>query len=171
MYYLNRLRGTHSWWAKIIAIFLGLVFGFATWNPYIGVAVAVGYLAGESMGWGQWIGGIITREIKIEGEGKNNGIQWITSKFYNEGEYEYNVLALGIRGFYWWFLTFAPLMFIVNPIIVLSLAILLGVAFPLSVIIATEKLGDYSAWELAEHYYGGAQDVGIIILLAWIVFL
>ena len=131
--------------------------------------MAVGYLAGESMGWGQWIGGIITREIKIEGEGKNNGIQWITSKFYDEGEYEYNVLALGIRGFYWWFLTSVSLMFIINPLIVLSMTIVMGIAFPLSVIVATKKLGDYRAWELAEHYYGFVQDLFLIGLLLIII--
>jgi hypothetical protein len=112
----------------------------------------------------------MTRKVIIEGEGSTNGIRWITSKFYNEGEYKYNVLALGIRGFYWWFLTLMSLMLYINPIYVCFGILILAIGFPLSVIIATKKLGDSRAWELAEHYYGLIQDVVLLGLLLLLFF-
>jgi len=51
MYFLNRLRGTYSIFAKVNAIIIGLLFGYVTKSPYVGSAMAIGYLAGESMGW------------------------------------------------------------------------------------------------------------------------
>mgnify|MGYP003629872406 CR=1 FL=1 len=177
MYYLNRLRGTHSWWAKIIAIFLGLAFGFTTWNPYIGVAVAVGYLAGESMAWGEWIGGLIRKYTGVPNienprrDGLKYGIQWIATKFYDLDTTEYHFLSLAVRGFYWWFLTLVSLYYVMNPFVLTVGILLLSVGFPLSVKLGCRDLEGKDAWNEAEYYYGGMQDIILIFLigaLLWI---
>jgi len=167
MYYLNRLRGTHSWWAKIIAIFLGVVFGVATWNPYIGVAVAVGYLAGESMGWGEWIGGLMRRiadsptMTNPRRDGDYNGIQWIAEKFSKIDTDDYFVTSLFIRGLWWWTLTFVSLYWVLNPLLVTITILFLASWFPLSILMAESN--DLQ-WEKAENIYGLAQDIGIGVL-------
>tara|TARA_R110000823_G_scaffold201784_1_gene332640 strand:+ start:14470 stop:14994 length:525 start_codon:yes stop_codon:yes gene_type:complete len=172
MYWLNRLRGTYSWFAKIVAILLGLAFGLLTQNHYIGIAVAVGYLAGESMGWGEWIGGMIRRltgvsdPVVVGREGY--GIQWLATRFYKLDTYEYYYLGLAIRGFYWWFLTLMSLYYVMNPVVLTIGILLLSIGFPLSVKLGCKDLGGKDAWNEAEYIYGGFQDV---ILLGIIYFL
>ena len=51
---LNRLRGTYGWFAKVNGVVLGLLFYLAFGNPYVSLAVAIGYALGESFGWGDW---------------------------------------------------------------------------------------------------------------------
>lgn len=168
MYWLNRLRGTHSWWAKIIAIFLGIVFGLTTWNPYIGVAVAVGYLAGESMGWGEWIGGLMRRIADSptldnpRRDGLKNGIQWIAEKFSKIDTDDYFVTSLFIRGLYWWFLTLVSLYWVLSPFLVTFSILFLASWFPLSVLMAEKN---NLQWKRAESIYGGAQDVALTMLI------
>ena len=53
---LNRLRGTQGIWSKIIGLLLALVVQIAFNNPYVAIAVGLGYIIGESFGWGDWIG-------------------------------------------------------------------------------------------------------------------
>ena len=166
MYWLNRFRGTKSIWAKYNAIILGVIFGLASWNPYIGLAVAVGYLAGESMGWGDWIGGLITNSGISRGDGSKNGIMWLASRFFDVGTYNYNFLALAIRGFYWWGLTLLPLYFAMDWIPVLSASLVLAICFPLSVVLSVKYIeGDTTDnWCNAESIYGGMQDVVLLLL-------
>lgn len=51
---LNRLRGTYGWFAKVNGVVLGLLFYLAFGNPYVSLAVTIGYVLGESFGWGDW---------------------------------------------------------------------------------------------------------------------
>ena len=166
MYYLNRLRGTRSWWAKIIAIFLGVVFGVTAQSYAVGIAVAIGYLAGESMGWGEAIGGLIQRIADRflstkRRDGLKNGIQWITLKFAEIDTDDYFVTWLFIRGLYWWTLTFISLYWVLDPLLVTITILFLASWFPLSVLMAESN--DVQ-WERAENIYGGAQDIGVSIL-------
>ena len=159
-YHLNRLRGTYSIFAKINAVIIGLIFGYVTNNPYVGIAVAVGYLAGESMGWGEWIGGILRNDglPAARYDGQKNGIQWIATRFTTIDSFAYHKLALAIRGFYWWFLTLIPLAFVMNIFVVFAAVIILAIGFPFSVI----KTMD---WKKAEYIYGGIQDVVLAVLI------
>lgn len=164
-YHLNRLRGAYSIWAKYNAIILGVIFGFVVADWRIGLAIAVGYLAGESMGWGEWIGGIIRNDgmKSIRRDGRKNGIEWIATRFTDIHTLNYHILALFIRGIYWWLPALGALFFVISPFIVGLCILLLGIGFPASVLIAKE-------WNRAEYIYGAMQDVIIFSLLAIIYF-
>jgi len=160
MYFLNRLRGTYSIFAKVNAIIIGLIFGYVTKSPYVGSAMAIGYLAGESMGWGEWIGGLIHNDGRVSEryDGQKNGIEWIATRFTDLHSRNYHKLSLAIRGFYWWFLTLVPLAFVMNPIIILTAILVLAIGFPYSVVKTME-------WNDAEYIYGGIQDVVLLLLI------
>jgi len=162
-YYLNRLRGAYAYFAKVNAIVIGILFGLATWNPYIGVAVAVGYLAGESMGWGEWIGQQCGSLLRCGNEGEKNGIKWIASKFADCGTDQYNKIALVVRGFYWWFPTLVPLVFVLDPLLVFLSIITLSLGFQISLDFA--KGTSTVKWKHAEYIYGGIQDIVLAFLL------
>ncbi len=166
MYWLNRLRGEKSIYAKYIAIGLGLLFGLSLQSYYIGIAVAIGYLGGEAMAWGEPIGGLIQRIADTflsttRRDGLKNGIQWIALKFSKIDTDDYFVTWLFIRGLYWWGLTFVSLYWVIDPLLVTMSILFLASWFPLSVLMAES---DDQQWQNAEHIYGGAQDVAIGIL-------
>lgn len=178
---LNRLRGTQGLWSKIIGLFLALVVQIAFNNPYVSVAVGLGYIIGESFGWGLWVGTLSVQRLNgyalhDEGEGRNNGIEWLAShiiKPTQENWLNYCRVALSIRGFYWWLPTLAPLYFIGFSLPVLALMIgLLSISFPIACELGYyfrdkiyfEKFGlSYrGGWELQEGFYGLIQDLVLI---------
>ena len=183
MLILNRLRGTQGLWSKIIGLLLALVVQIAFNNPYVSLAVGLGYIIGESFGWGLWVGCLtVHRENttnKTEDEGANNGIQWLARKLvpnYLDNFVNYCRVALTIRGFYWWIPTLAPLYFVgFNPYVLLVCIAFLSVGFPIACDIGyyTSKkfnFGKYGfnmhgGWEHQEVWYGLFQDVVIFILL------
>lgn len=79
---LNRYRGTYGWFAKVNGVVLGLLTYLVNGDIYVSIAVIIGYVLGESFGWGEWIGTLTgDRNFKqLNEEGKNNGIQWLASK-------------------------------------------------------------------------------------------
>ena len=182
--FLNRLRGTQGLWSKIIGLLLALVVQITFNNPYVSVAVGLGYIIGESFGWGLWVGTLSVQrekgyELHDEGEGRNNGIEWIAShivKPTQESWLNYCRVALSIRGFYWWLPTLAPLYFVGFSIELLTLMILaLSIGFPLAC-----ELGYYfrdkiifhkygfsveGGWEIQEVFYGLFQDLVLITLI------
>ena len=182
MLILNRLRGTQGLWSKIIGLLLALIVQISFNNPYISVAVGLGYIIGESFGWGVWVGSIAERAdgyslyLNGEQEGSNNGIHLIASHIIEptqETWLNYCRLALSIRGFYWWLPTLAPLYFIGFSLPVLALMIgLLSIGFPIACElgyyfrdkISFEKFGlSYKGgWEIQEGFYGLMQDIVLI---------
>ena len=138
---LNRLRGTEGLWSKIIGLFLALLAQIAFDNVYVTMAVGLGYIIGESFGWGLWVGAVTTtREShpnKAEEEGKNNGIMWIARKlipnYLTDGFLNYCRLALFIRGIYWWAVPLGALYFAgVNIYVLLGCLLFLAVGFPVA---------------------------------------
>ena len=170
-YQLNRLRGTYSIFAKVNAVIIGLIFGYVTKNPYVGSAMAIGYLAGESRGWGEWIGGILRQGaayIITKRNGDTNGIQWLATRFTELDSQNYFRVALFIRGIYWWLPALIPLAFVINPFVVVSSILVLALGFPASVLLANHFKPEFNTterWSLAENYYGGLQDVILIGLI------
>ena len=149
MLILNRLRGTQGLWSKIIGLLLALIVQIAFNNTYVALAVGLGYIVGESFGWGLWVGTLSVQrekgyELHYEGEGRNNGIEWIAShivKPTQESWINYCRVALSIRGFYWWLPTLAPLYFVGFSAELLTVMILaLSIGFPIAC-----ELGYYSA--------------------------
>ena len=183
MLILNRLRGTDGLWSKIIGLLLALVVQIVFNNPYASIAVGLGYIIGESFGWGLWVGTLsVQREkgyaLKDEGEGRNNGIEWLATKIIKptqENWLNYCRLALTIRGLYWWLPTLAPLYFVgFNPYVLLGCIAFLSVGFPIACElgyyfrdkISFEKYGleFRGGWELQEGFYGLMQDLVLITL-------
>lgn len=177
---LNRLRGTYSWFAKINGVALGLFVYLFTKDLDIAIMCAFGYVAGESFGWGEWRDNIAQARIntvdKLEGEGKNNGILYIATRLVPSWDVEfmrYCYTALIIRGFYWWVLAIAPIIFITWWAIVAIF--LLAVAFPLTTELGyrTAKLFNFKMMdggvEHGEVWYGLAQDVVIISLFIYVI--
>ena len=177
MLILNRLRGTQGLWSKIIGLLLALLVQIAFGNPYVSVAVGLGYIIGESFGWGEWVGTLTgDRNFKqLNEEGKNNGIQWLASKVVDPSKdwINYCRVALTIRGFYWWLPTLAPLYFVGFSVELLTLMILaLSIGFPIACElgyyfrdkVSFEKYGlSYiGGWELQEGFYGLMQDLVLI---------
>ena len=182
MLILNRLRGTQGLWSKIIGLLLALIVQIAFDNPYVSVAVGLGYIIGESFGWGEWVGNLTTHRSKIAlefDEGKSNGIQWMARKIvpnYLDNWLNYCRVALTIRGFYWWLPTLAPLYFVgFNQYVLLGCIVFLSVGFPIACElgyyfrdkVSFEKFGlSYiGGWELQEGFYGLMQDMVLISLL------
>ena len=172
---LNRLRGTEGLWSKIIGLLLALVVQIAFDNPYVSVAVGLGYTIGESFGWGEWIGTLTgDRNFKqLNEEGKNNGIQWLASKVIDPAKdwINYCRVALTIRGFYWWLPTLAPLYFVGFSVVSITVAVaVLSIGFPIACEIGyyTSKLWNFKhmngGWEHSEVWYGLVQDVVLISL-------
>ena len=160
-YWLNRLRGTYSYFSKVNGVLLGLLFWWAI-NPLVGSLVAIGYILGESMGWGQWIGQQCGSPLECGDEGEKNGIKWIASKFVDCGTERYNKIALVIRGFYWWFPTLAPLFFVMDFSVVALSIITLSFGFQISLDWASGT--GKPKWDNAEYIYGGIQDVVFLFI-------
>ena len=184
--FLNRLRGTDGLWSKIIGLLLALIVQVAFNNPYVALAVGLGYIIGESFGWGLWVGTLSVQrekgyELHDEGEGRNNGIEWIAShivKPTQESWLNYCRVALSIRGFYWWLPTLAPLYFVGFSVEVLTLMILtLSIGFPIAceigyllrdkIIFHKYGFSVEGGWELQELFYGIWQTM-VIGTLIWI---
>lgn len=177
MFLLNRLRGIFGWFSKVNALMLIFVFTIVTHNIQMSVLIGLGYLLGESFGWGKWIGSIGTRTPNPnEQEGTKIGIHYLANLVFNEKKdyLNYARLALFLRGALWWFLTLLPLVIFgyIGYATFAICVVFLGVVFPLSVEIARLTQNKISFkyfkgfWEQAEVYYGLAQDV-ILIYLIW----
>ena len=173
---LNRLRGTQGLWSKIIGLLLALIVQIAFDNPYVSVAVGLGYIIGESFGWGEWVGTLTSNSTDRQAneEGANNGIRWLASLVYNPlvDWRKYCTVALAIRGIYWWGLTLAPLYFVANTYIITLAIVLLSAAFPLACELGrlTSPLFsfEYKTFSIkggSEHievWYGVMQDIVLI---------
>lgn len=171
-YYLNRWRGTWAWFAKVEATFFGLIFGLATQDYYIGISMATLFLGGESMGWGEWVGGMI-RKIKwlpdrnTSRENPIYRIGKIATRFSEIDTLDYHATALFIRGIYWWLPALFPLFWALDAPIVILAIFTLAMGFPMSLVFAT---ADNEHWKNAEHSYGHIQDFVFGCLLILIIF-
>jgi len=177
---LNRLRGTQGLWSKINGLLLAFIV-LAIWgNVWVAIAVGLGYIIGESFGWGLWVGNLtehMNDTMPDDGEGKNNGIQWIARKLvpsYATNMVRYCQVALSIRGFYWWLPTLAPLYFVgFNPYAIAVAVLILSVGFPfacwngylLKDTVSIDWMDIKGGWNIQEVAYGLIQDFVIIGLI------
>ena len=176
---LNRLRGTYSYFAKVNAIIIAIGLYLLYSNSYVALASGLGYLAGESFGWGEWVGNLSVHKNNIRTkpleDGKSNGIQWLSTHIIPN--YKYNYInycrvALAIRGLYWWIPTLAPLYFIgISPLVLITSIIFLSLGFPLACEIGyrTSKIWNFKymsgGWEHQEVWYGLLQDIVLFSLI------
>lgn len=196
---LNRARGDHFKYfpdqaAKYATGGLcgSLVwFSGGCWWDILGCIVL--YKIGESFGWGKWISSILTNKPHYdEDEGKSvfkvfgktiviwDGIHHITNLFIPERKnfYAYSVLALAVRGIYWWapLLIYASIRTLLYGPMALPYAILFGILFPVSVLLAMQwdwkipyliyqKDMVNRSWQRSELIYGAFQGVILSLLL------
>lgn len=181
-------------WNHIYAIYFGSIFGYLASSVVISILIVIAYFIGESKGWGEWIGALTTNDIKDQewldkqykdDEGKNFPfIHQITNSIIPEqieGTLEdkiqqhtkYSVLALVLRGIYW----FLPMVLItifaglISWYFGLISLVLIGISFPLACWLGkitniNGKLGvvSYSrGWENQEIYYGCMHFIFIIL--------
>ncbi len=142
----NRLRGTWGFMTYPIGLLIAIIFYMFTSDIYTSIALLPAYVAGESMGWGKWIGGIYsnnhghpTPEQINDKEGIRNGVHFIANTISPEisNYYRYCIVALALRGMLWGMIALLPLIVMgyvgVNDYYIVSA--LLGAGFPISVII------------------------------------
>lgn len=139
----------------LYGLWIALVLGIATMNVWLGLAVLIAYLVGESKGWGEWVGSLSRvepwTEEHLQGDYKDDEgktfpfIYQISNFFIKEkidGTFEeqctqyrkHATLALILRGIYWWL----PMYIVLAAFGVISLEIAMmagvgiGLAFPLA---------------------------------------
>lgn len=190
----------------LYGLWIALVLGLATMNAWLGLAVLVAYFLGESSGWGKWLGWLVThkehRTIELVNEHQKDdegrGYPWIhylTSFFIKEKatgsdkeristQFWYCVLALSIRGFYWWLPVYLVLASfgVIGYIEALMIAVGLGIAFPIAAEIGRRikferiydlkfiKLSFSPGWENQEIVYGLMQGMCLWYVILKVVY-
>ena len=142
-------------WNHVYGLYLALVFGLLTMNAWVGLAVLIAYLVGESKGWGEWVGALTRWETKdekwLQQQYKDNeGVGFpyvhqianVVVKERIEGTLEeklkqynkYATLALTLRGMYWWSLVYGVIAWfgLINLYEYVAIVAILGIGFPIS---------------------------------------
>ena len=169
---LNRLRGRYAYFAKINALVVALLIFAFFGNFYLAIICGIGYLAGESKGWGVWIGALITHS-GFKDERENRLIERVAARLFEPKTHwlAYCRLCLFLRGLLWWLPVFVPLVFVGiygAPL----LAVALAAGFPLACELGyrtrfkfnLKKLEISTAWARQELFYGAMQDAAFLIL-------
>lgn len=178
---LNRWRGTGKIFSIsifnitgtiIYALYLGLFFGLlTTW--YIGLLTSIGFLLGESFGWGKWVGSLCYPEntnLQKEYEDKEGYkfpfIHYLANFIIKEkvSYFKYCNLALYFRGMIWGlFLYLALVLFdCISYLEYIIISVIYGIGFPLACYLSRKKSFNYKSkfisivgkWETQELYYG-----------------
>lgn len=145
-------------WNHVYGLFIASLLGAFTHNFLIGLIVLIGYLIGESKGWGEWVGGLTStkgerdynwlKDRYDDKEGKGFPFIFaITNFFIKENDpflitlesklnqyFKHITLALILRGMYWWSLVYFILFYYnyITLIEYLTITILLGITFPIA---------------------------------------
>ena len=151
---LNRWRGTGDiFYISKFAITGTMIYAFYMFvlvsilsNPIYGFISALLFLGGESLAFGKWVGYLTYPENydkeQFEANKKGNNFPFIhqtANYFINQSNpYKYSVLALSMRGLYWWlplYLLFAYIG-LINYFEAIFIGILLGIGFPMACILS-----------------------------------
>lgn len=151
---LNRWRGIGDiFYISKFAITGTMIYSFYMFilvsilsNPIYGVVATILFLAGESLAFGKWVGYLSYPENynkeQFEANKKGSGFPFIhqtANYFINQSNpYKYSILALSIRGLYWWlplYLLFAYIG-LINYFEAIIIGILLGIGFPIACILS-----------------------------------
>lgn len=178
---LNRWRGTGKIFSIsifnitgtiIYTLYLGLLFGLlTTW--YIGLLTSIGFLIGESFGWGKWVGSLCYPEntnlqkAYQDKEGyKFPFIHYIANFIIKEkvSYFKYCNLALYFRGMIWGLFIYLALVLFdcISYLEYIIISIIYGIGFPFACYLSRKKSFNYKSkfisivgkWETQEIYYG-----------------
>lgn len=173
---LNRLRGQHSYFAKVNALVVALLVFALFGNFYLAIVCGLGYLLGESKGWGVWVSALISHG-SYTSEHEVKFIERLARKIVKDPRVHwlgYCRICLFLRGLIWWLPIFVPLVFAGiygAPL----LAVALAAGFPLACELGyrtkwTLRFRAFevkTAWARQEVFYGAMQDAAFLIL--WMV--
>lgn len=203
---LNRLRGTGSMfylningnilyalYIFILTALLSLVFNYAWEWSFLALVL---YIVGEASSWGKWVGYISSPiEEKVDynnADGRSFPfIHYIANFLIDQTKHykAYCLLALSLRGIYWWLPLYTLLGWLFGQIIIgMALGLIIGLLFSVAAILSTKYdftyLNDYTEyfknktkmdntivyecknnWERQEVIYGAMQEVTLWLLI------
>ncbi|MGL5751096.1 MAG: hypothetical protein ACRCXT_11250 [Paraclostridium sp.] len=152
--FLNRWRGTGAIFSISIFNITGtMIYAFYMFvlvsilsNPIYGFISALLFLGGESLSFGKWVGYLTYPENynkeQFEANKKGSNFPFIhqtANYFINQSNpFKYSVLALSIRGLYWWMPLYLLFTYIglINYYEAIIIGILLGIGFPIACILS-----------------------------------
>lgn len=190
---LNRWRGTGDmFYISKFAITGTMIYSFYMFilvsilsNPIYGFIATVLFLAGESLAFGKWVGYLTYPENydkeQFEANKKGSNFPFIhqtANYFINQSNpYNYSILALSIRGLYWWtpILTLLYCIDLISWYMLIINSIVLSFGFPFSCELSKYWKFEYKSkfisivgnWEKQEVIYGFIQ----FICIAFSIFL
>ena len=157
----------------------GIHLGSISVSIIYGFVSALLFLAGESLAFGKWVGYLTYPENYdkelFEANKKGSNFPFIhqtANYFINQSNpYNYSILALSIRGLYWWlplYLLFAYIG-LINYFEAIIIGMLLGISFPIVCILSRKFTFrfDYKYlvctdnWHRQELIYGFFQGLGM----------
>ena len=172
---LNRLRGRYTYFAKLNALVVALLIFAFFGNFYLAIICGLGYLAGESKGWGVWVSALVTHG-SYTSEHEVKFIERVAARLFEPKTHwlAYCRLCLFLRGLLWWLPVFVPLLF-ADVYTAPLFAVALAVGFPLACELgyrtkfsfAFKNFEVKTAWARQELLYGAIQDIAFLIL--WMV--
>ena len=155
-------------------ICVSIIYGF--------IATAL-FLSGESLSFGKWVGYLTYPENydkeQFEANKKGSNFPFVhqtANYFINQSKpYYYSVLALSIRGLYWWlplYLLFAYIG-LINYFEAIIIGMLLGIGFPIACILSRKftfrfkykYLECTDNWHRQELIYGFFQGLGMMYII------
>ena len=188
---LNRWRGTGDIFSisnfnitgtMIYSTYMFVLVSFLS-NPIYGFIATTLFLGGESLAFGKWVGYLTypgnydKEQFEANKKGSNFPfVHQIANYFINQSNpYKYSILALSIRGLYWWlplYLLFAYIG-LINYFEAVIIGIFLGIGFPIACILSRKVTFrfDYKYlictdnWHRQELFYGLFQGLGIMYII------
>lgn len=188
---LNRWRGTGDIFyiskfaitgTMIYSSYMFILVSFLS-NPIYGFIATILFLAGESLAFGKWVGYLTYPENyeKDEFEANKKGskfpfIHQTANYFINQSKpFKYSILALSIRGLYWWlplYLLFAYIG-LINYFEAVIIGIFLGISFPIACLLSRKftfrfkykYLECTDNWHRQELIYGLFQGLGMTYII------
>lgn len=177
---LNRWRGTGDIFnisgfaitgTMIYAFYMFVLVSILS-NPIYGFIATLLFLVGESLAFGKWVGYLTYPENynkeQFEANKKGSNFPFIhqtANYFINQSNpYKYSLLALSIRGLYWWlplYLLFAYIG-LINYFEAILIGFLLGIGFPIACILSRKFTFRFKCkylectdnWHRQELFYG-----------------
>ena len=184
---LNRWRGTGKIFsistfnitgAMIYALYMFILVSILS-NPIYGFIATLLFLVGESLAFGKWVGYLTYPENYNKEQFENNKagskfpfIHQTANYFINQSNpYKYSVLALSIRGIYWWlplYLLFAYIG-LINYFEAIVIGFLLGIGFSIACLLSRKftfrfkykYLACTDNWHRQELIYGFFQMIAL----------